>query len=231
MPAKPKLSINACSLDKAGKITVKKGSRFRIEVMLNPSSYSHSQVIRYDHKDTLGQIATEPRFAAVGAEKVDFELVLDGTGVVDWPGRNAGTGRVKEQVKWLNSIVYEYDGNSHQPNVVRLLWGSFIFFGRLSAMSTKYTLFEPEGNPLRARVTLSFIGFMSKSEERLQANRSSPDLTHRVVVKAGDTLPLLCHQIYQDGSYYMDVARHNGLTDVRRLTPGTILHFPPLRTD
>jgi len=47
-------------------------------------------------------------------------------------------------------------------------------------------------------------------------------------VRDGDTLPLLCHRIYGDPGYYLDVARHNQLTDFRQLRPGAKLHFPPL---
>jgi LysM repeat protein len=69
---------------------------------------------------------------------------------------------------------------------------------------------------------------MSPQEEALRANRSSPDLSHKVMVKAGDTLPLLCYRIYRDSSWYRDVARINNLDDFRDLKPGTRLVFPPL---
>jgi len=225
-PGTVKLTITVCTVDR-GRVTVGSES---FEVMLNPSSYSHRQVIRYDDQTTLGQAGADPKFAAVGRETVTFDLVLDGTGLVGAQRPGTRTKAVKDQVRSLNSVVYRYRGNSHEPSVVRLLWGSFIFFGRLTSMSTAYTLFRPEGDPLRAKVSLSFVGFMSKEQEALVANRSSPDLSHKVVVKAGDTLPLLCHRIYKDSAYYLEVARHNGLTDFRSLEPGTTLSFPPLRS-
>ncbi len=228
-PDLKKLTINACTVNQ-GKVTV--GSR-RFVAMLNPSSYSHRQQVEYDRRRRrpLGVAGQDPKFAAIGNETVSFTLLLDGTGAV--PGAGAATAPprpVAEQVRDLNAVVYAYDGQKHEPSVVRLLWGSFIFFGRLTTMSTEYTLFKPEGAPLRARVELGFVGFMSKEEQALVANRSSPDLSHKVVVTAGDTLPLLCYRIYRDSSYYMEVARHNGLTDFRRLEPGTTLRFPPLRS-
>ena len=70
---------------------------------------------------------------------------------------------------------------------------------------------------------------MSKEEEALRANRSSPDLSHIIEVKAGDNLPMLCYQVYKDSAYYLDVARVNGITNFRDIRPGTKLHFPPLR--
>ena len=61
------------------------------------------------------------------------------------------------------------------------------------------------------------------------AQRSSPDMTHTVRVRAGDTLPLLCQQIYRDASKYVDIARLNGLDGFRHLAPDTVLQFPPMR--
>lgn len=214
-----KLSISPCDVDESGNISVQ-GSKF--EVMLNPSGYKHGYAICYNEKKALGQSAAQPKFKSTGGEKVDFDIVLDGTGVV-------GDADVDSQVNSLNAIVYKYDGNNHQPNLVRLLWGSFIFFGRLNSMSIDYTLFRPSGVPLRAKVKLAFTGYVGSNEEALAANRSSPDLTHLIEVKAGDTLPLLCHRIYKDSSYYLEVAKINGLTNFRNIRPGTKLHFPPLR--
>ncbi len=58
------------------------------------------------------------------------------------------------------SIVYKYDGSNHEPNHVRVLWGNLIFFGRLESMSVEYTLFKPGGEPLRAKIKLSFSGLI-----------------------------------------------------------------------
>ena len=82
--------------------------------------------------------------------------------------------------------------------------------------------------PLRAKVTLAFVEYQSKEEISKEAGQESPDLTHLIEVKAGDTLPLLCYRIYQDCNYYIDVAKINRLTDFRDLKPGTKLQFPPL---
>jgi nucleoid-associated protein YgaU len=61
-----------------------------------------------------------------------------------------------------------------------------------------------------------------------EENKSSPDLTHVRVVKAGDTLPLLTKAIYGSSRDYLRVAEHNGLDNFRDLTPGRRLVFPPL---
>jgi hypothetical protein len=126
-------------------------------------------------------------------------------------------------------VVYAYDGGNHEPSVVKLTWGALLFYGRLKTMSVEFTVFEPGGDPLRARAKMSFAGFMSDREESLRAKRASPDLSHVVVVRKGDTLPLLCHRIYKDVSYYLDVARYNDLSEVGHLEPGTRISLPPLQ--
>jgi nucleoid-associated protein YgaU len=74
-------------------------------------------------------------------------------------------------------------------------------------MVVENTLFKPSGEPLRAKLQMTFKSFITNEEEAKKANRSSPDLSHVVEVKAGDTLPLLCHRIYKDSSYYLEIAR------------------------
>ncbi len=225
---KKKLTITACTVEK-GKVTLSRKAADRFEVMLNPSSYRHEHTIEYNEKKTQGQAGADPKFSAVDAEKIRFDLIIDGTGVVGVPIPGVGPNDVKTQIRLLKDIVYKYRGKEHEPSIVQLSWGKFIFIGRLDSLSLEYTLFMPGGDPLRAKVQMSFTQFMSAQEESLRANRSSPDLSHKVLVKAGDTLPLLCYRIYKDSSYYPQVARFNNLTDFRHIEPGSTLDFPPLR--
>lgn len=223
--SKKKLKLSPCTVDESGNVTVDDGASF--ELMLNPSGYSHSYSIGYNNKEAIGQLGSDAKFSGIKPEKVSFDIVIDGTGVVEVA--DSASLDVKGQVNKLTDVVYKYDGDNHEPNHVRIIWGNLLFFGRLESLSVEYTLFKPSGEPLRAKVKLAFSGFMSKEEEALRANRSSPDLSHLVEFKAGDTLPLLCYRIYKDSSYYPEVARINNITDFRDIKPGSRLHFPPLR--
>ena len=218
-----KLTISPCVIDPGGKVTVKESTKF--EVMLNPASYKQNESIAYNKKKAIGQVESDPNFSGINPKKLDFSIIIDGTGVV----ADASKDDVKTQIDQLNDIVYKYKGDNHEPNHVRLLWGSLIFFGRLESMTINYTLFAPGGTPLRAEVTLSFSSFLTAKEEALLTNKKSPDMTHVVTIKAGDTVPHLCYRIYGDGAYYMQVARINNITNFRDIKPGTTLHFPPLR--
>lgn len=219
---KKKLKISQCELQQGGQITVKDKS---FELMLNPGKFTHKYSICYNEDFSPGEQGTTMKFNATQPETVNFNFVLDSTGVVKFPLPGSA---VKDQVKKLNGVVYDYDGNDHQPQFVRILWGSLIFFGRLTSMSIDYTLFKHNGTPLRAKVDVAFAGFFSAEEKSLKANKSSPDLTHIVEVQAGDTLPLLCQRIYKNGGYYMEVAKVNHLINFRDLKPGARLQFPHL---
>ena len=220
---KDKLTIATCKVDDAGNITVEDNS---FKFMLNPSEYDHSFAIGYNKKEAIGQSGSDVKFSGIKPEKLKFSVLIDGTGAL---GSEASKDDVKTQLKNIKDVVYKYDGEKHETSHVRVLWGSQIFFGRLESMTVDSKLFKPSGEPLRSKVGLEFTGFMSKEEEALRANRSSPDMSHLIEVKAGDTLPLLCYRVYRDSSYYLEVARENNLTDFRDIKPGSKLHFPPLR--
>lgn len=229
-----KLRIAVCTVKEDGTVTGIDNSKSKtFRAMLNPSTYTHGKTIQYsgcskeqsEKRVAMGASKATPQFKNTGSETLSFDLIVDGTGVVE--GKYP---EVKDQLAQLNKIVYMYEGDTHEPNIVRIIWGKNLSFdGRLTSMSTKYTLFQPSGAPLRATVSLSFTDYTSIKEEALKANKTSPDLTHLVEVKAGDSLPLLCNRIYRNSAYYLEVAKHNGITNFRNIKPGTRLHFPPLR--
>jgi Contractile injection system tube protein len=227
LPRRTPLTITQLNVAPDGTVSVNRSKRFT--ALLNPGDYKHQRAISYSQQEVLGQLGSESKFSAVGPDKLNFSLMFDGTGVVP-PNTPADAGKdVSTQLRELNEVVYQYDGNHHEPSHVRLLWGTLSMDARMESMSTAFNLFKSSGEPLRAKVELGFVSFVTKKEASLLANRSSPDLTHRVLVREGDTLPLLCQRIYGDARYYLQVARHNGLAGFRLLVPGTTLHFPPLR--
>lgn len=200
------------------------------EVMLNPTSINHDHSISYDSncdgQRAIGALAPRTEFSSYQQESLSFEIIIDGTGAV--PSDSQSSSDVATQIDDLKNLVYRYNGDKHEPDVVTLTWGTLDFKGRLDSLKLQYTLFGSDGTVLRAKVSLSFKSYLSAADESKLAKRSSPDLTHTITVKAGDTLPLLCEKVYQNSSYYIDVARFNNLTNFRRLTPGQQLQFPPL---
>ena len=89
-------------------------------------------------------------------------------------------------------------------------------------------MFDKFGLPIRAKISASFTERTPSGLGSLLSMLSSPDLTHKIVVKDGDILPLLTYQIYNNQTYYLQVARANKLKNFRKLQAGTTLTFPPI---
>jgi nucleoid-associated protein YgaU len=195
-----------------------------MSVGINPEKYSQKLGASYTREDAAGGSGQASTFNRDLGSKLQLTLIFDGTGAV--PGSDKRT--VDQQLLDLWRLGIKINPDIHTPNFLKLVWGSLLFKCRLETLDIDYTLFNSDGTPLRAKVSAGFTKFQENLEGRTEQNLMSPDLTHLVTVRAGDTLPLLCHRIYGDSSYYMKVAEANGLTGFRSVPIGTILSFPPL---
>ena len=213
-----------------------------VVVPINPAKYTRNGAIQYTDPKPAGAAGGSPVFGRMARETVSFELVFDATGAVPAPasGGTASGGQrgkrkatnldqgVAGQIKNLKMVAYAYNSKTHEPHYLRLTWGTFSFKCRLKTLDLTYTLFAPDGAPLRARAAATFVGYTDEYILQAMMNKSSPDLTHVLTVQAGDTLPLMCHRVYGHSRYYGQVAEANGLTGFRDLQPGMQLVFPPL---
>lgn len=200
------------------------------ELMLNPEYYSVKSTINYTDDEHANGHCTGDSFKYTGAPSRDIDIgpfILDVTGAVPFKSTLLDQS-ITKMIEKLEEVVYNYIGKNHEPPAIKIEWGSNSYTAKLKSMDVKYTLFAEDGDPLRAEVTLSLKEYKKGEEIASVEKPSSPDLTHLVEVKDGDTLPLMCNRIYKDCSYYREVAEINGLDDFRHLTPGTFLYFPPL---
>lgn len=196
-----------------------------LEVLINPESYTLDYKVNTSDKQGQGASATELKFLNIVPEEVSFEFLFDDTGIIDGIPKKEG---VFEDVDRFRQILIKYQGEPHQPNHLKLVWGNLIFKGRAVELSITHKLFNPDGQPIRSVAKAKFKGSVEEKKRASLEDRASADLTKQRKVKAGDTLPLMCHQIYGDPRHYLSVANVNNLTNFRRLKPGTSLVFPPI---
>lgn len=195
-----------------------------ISVQINPDSYTQALGLRFTDDEGAGGNGMAKVYHRADDQTLDLEFVFDGTGAVHSRDEMTVEARIRE----LRNLACRTNGRIHEPNYLILSWGALRFRGRLKSMNVNYYLFHPDGTPLRAKIKAGFFGYHENREARTELNLSSPDLTHLATVRAGDTLPLMCHRIYGDSRYYPQVAAANGLDDFRRLPVGAELVFPPL---
>ncbi len=203
--------------------------------LINPEEFKESFVVSYDDTQGMGQSEAHLRFDRKEPAIYTLNLLFDSTGVIrrrSLPGTNAGSTFVKEpvedQIKSFKEVCLEFNGQTHEPRYVIIVFGSLEYKGRLMDLNITYTLFNNEGKPLRARATATFSASMSTYLAEAKNKTSSPDMTHIRTVMAGDTLPEMTRKVYGSDRYYLEVARINRLKNFRDLTPGTVIQFPPL---
>lgn len=219
------MKISAC--DKDG-IAMSDPKPF--EVMLNPEYYSVKSTINYaqDEQANGNSGGNSERYTGQPPRELTLApFILDVTGAVPHT-LSALYKSMKEVIDHLENVVYNVNGNIHESHIILIEWGDFSHKARLKSMDVKYTLFAENGDALRAEVSLSLMIYENTKKKAAIQKPSSPDLTHLIEVKDGDTLPLMCNRVYKDCSYYREVAEVNGLDDFCHLTPGTFLYFPPL---
>ncbi len=206
----------------------------RFKVMYNPESFSIKHTNDYHRLQGINTSGRRANFAHSRAEQLELKLVFDGTGVGDYGASTLagrGTPSVARQVDSFLELCFHMDGELHEPKFLKIQWGTGelkSFDCQLESVNVTYTSFERSGAPLRAELETSFIQDLDPSKRLKLENKHSPDLSRSRIVKAGDTLPLLCKAIYGDAGLYLFVARANKLDDFRNLRPGQTLLFPPL---
>lgn len=209
--------------EKPGQDGLGEGKKGDHIVMINPATINvGKRIIRNSGEKPHGKQEFSS-LAAAAADTLSFELLIDGTGVVD------EAKDVHEEVAKLEDLLYSFQSESHQSNFLEIKWGQLLFRGYLTSFQINYTLFDKNGNALRAKLSLSVEGYIPPAKFERDGNFSSPDMTHVKFVKQGDTLAKFCKDIYGDVKYMIQVAQFNQLVNFRKLESGTRLEFPPLR--
>lgn len=214
-------------LEKAGK---------KFSVPINPESFTKNFKVDVDIRRGHGSNGTDIRFKSTAPEELKLDFILDGTHTMEgYGGEDAGFIRkpVNEQLELFMSCVYKYEGKIHRPRFLMLLWGSEIRFRCvLTNLDVNHTLFNPRGEPLRVKLSATFMDYKTRAERIASDAPKSADLTHYRRVKDGERLDLLTFKIYNDPKYFLQVAKANSLGTVRRIKPGSELYFPPFeKTD
>ncbi len=193
-------------------------------VNINPESYTYNHAVRFSDRKVVAQgSGASESFNSMDKETVGFTIYFDGTGIFD------DKGSVYHQISEFKKLVYEFNGDIHRTNYLKLSWGILVFYCYLTRLNINYTLFNSNGNPLRAKADVSFSGFANKKLLAAKVKLNSPDLSHLKTYKGHDSIPLFCDEIYSDVNLFMEVARVNNLDSFRKVPIGTQLIFPALK--
>ncbi len=192
-------------------------------LQINPENITHKYKVDVKPVKSIQTYKRVPRYVTRDLETLNFTFYLDSTGAI--PAEKSVGAKLNE----LREVVYDYDGSIHQTRYLKVMWGGLTFPCALTSMDVAYELFNPSGIALRAKVTMNFLEHITQAEVSAKSKNQSPDLSHQVMVRPGDTLALMCYRIYGDSSHYPAVAKENNLDNLMMLEPGQMLTFPPVR--
>lgn len=192
-------------------------------VMFNPNTYTQKYEVQYQARQGQGDTGSPQVFGKIKPQEYSFEFLFDGTGTA------ADKVEVQDTVGEFLEVTGKHDGEIHRPLYLKLSWGALVSKCVLKNAEITYTLFKPDGAPLRAKVKATFAENIEDALRVADERKSSPDLTHVYEVKEGEHLSLLSNRFYGNPAYYIQVAAFNGLANFRNLRIGQRLLFPPIK--
>jgi hypothetical protein len=201
-----------------------------LKVRFNPKDLTFSKSNNWKQNDSPKQNSPDIEFGGGGSTSLKLQLYFD-----TYADEEA---KEKDVRKAFTNVIYAWTfvdpdwqspkSKKGRPPSVRFEWGSSIFDGVIASISQRLTLFLPtDGTPVRAVVDLTLTQIKDELYQPKQNPTSGGIGGERVhIVHEGDTLPWIAYQQYNDPTEWRPIADANGLTQVRRLAPGTVLVIP-----
>lgn len=202
-----------------------RGLPARFEVQFNPTQYQIAKTVNYEETKTPGLNLPLLKFVSGEEETLTLELFYDTT--------EHGMGSDALDVRTHTRSIYQLSQiqpKLHAPPRIRFTWGSLSFVAVASSVSQTFDLFNPDGVPLRATVSVTFKKIAVDEDSSEGQNLQSPDRWRTYTVRHGDTLPGIAHREYDSPKLWRPIADANraALTDLLRLPAGLELFIPKL---
>jgi len=210
-----------------------------IPVQFNPKELSFRKSNQLAEINIPGLDSPLLQFVRGQNETLNLELFFDST--------DQGMGSNATSVTVQSDRIYELmkiEPGRHAPPVCEFIWNDKFPGGDLSShvgnqrrngfkclvekVDQKFTLFSPEGVPLRVTLTVTLREYKTLDEQLVQLNLNSPDRTQAHVIQRGETLSAIAATHYQRAGEWRRVAEENGVEDPRRIEPGRFLTVPPI---
>ncbi len=227
----------------------KKGSE--IHFKYNPKELSFDKSVQIAEINIPGLDSPLQQFVRGNSEKLTLELFFDTTD--EGTGKKATPVTTRtDPIYKLTKI----DPDTHAPPHCIFKWGSSFpgsslmdkkqngsspkkkdktgnqsregFHCVVESVKQKFTLFNPDGVPLRATLTVVLREYKPLNLQLSEINKNSPNRTHSHIVERGENLSDLAARYYRLPGEWRPIATENEIEDPRRLESGLFLRVPPI---
>lgn len=199
-----------------------------IRVLFNPTQYQVTETNQFAEIGIPGVEAPPLQFVRGAARTLSMQLFFDTYDPdKEDPEQKKVTpsSDVRLYTKKIISLL-RLDSESHAPPICSFNWADFTFIGVVERADQRFTLFLPNGTPVRATIDVSM-----KELGQHKANQGrrlfSADFIKSYVVKRGDTLSRIAGEKLGDPARWRLIAEANGLDNPLALKPGQALVIPP----
>ena len=221
MPTKAVVEV----LDKDA-VDASRGLPALFQVQFNPTEYTLEKGAQIAEIAIPGIDSPILQFIRGQNEKLHLDLFFDTTR----QGMAGGAVSVTTLTKSFYQLV-KMQPKTHAPPRIRFTWGHDLnFVAIVESVQEKFTLFSPDGTPLRATLSVVLREYKTLEEQLTDLKLESPDHTKRRVTQRGDTLARIAAEEYGDPAEWRLIADANSaeLDDPLRIPPGTVLRIPPI---
>ncbi|CAG0986431.1 hypothetical protein METP2_02303 [Methanosarcinales archaeon] len=192
----------------------------QIEILYFPPEYSMERSNTFSEIAIPGLESPYLQFVKGNAGSITIEVFYD--------TYEKGTD-VREITSQLTDLL-NIDPTIHAPPPLQFIWGldsKEPFNCVLERVTKKFTMFNSDGVPVRARLNITLKEFKMQLNSR-ERELQSPDKTKVYIAKQGDSLWAIAYREYGDADMWRPIAEKNNIYDPRSLKPGTELVIPPL---
>ncbi|TEB15321.1 LysM domain protein [Pelotomaculum sp. FP] len=215
-------------------LTRKDKSSQIVPFLFNPSEFAVEKSNQFTEVSIPGLPSSLFQFVKGGARTLTMDLFFDtyesGQDVrlyTDWvTGWDAGA--MYSKLTAGRAGLMDLDADLHAPPVCLFIWGSYIFQCIIERVSKRFTMFLPDGLPVRATLNVSLKEYRDFESQVKEISLQSADITKRWIVKQGESLWLIAAKVYGDPALWRHIAAANGIVNPRLLAAGSELVVPPL---
>lgn len=204
----------------------RKDKNDKITFLFNPKEFSVEKNNQFAEVNIPGLSSPIIQFVRGGARTITMDLFFDTyeeKGKVDV---RTYTDKITGWEAGEEKGLMDIDSDLHAPPVCIFGWGSFTFQCIIERISKRFTMFLPDGMPVRATLNVTLKEYTDVGEQIRRIAAQSSDLTKRWTVTQGDSLWSIAATEYGDPGEWRLIAHGNGINNPRLLNPGQILVIP-----
>jgi len=201
----------------------RKNGTDKFTALFNPEEYTLNQDNNFAVQGIPGLSGPLVQFVNGNLRTLEMELLFDTWDTPSLPKKDVRTEFTDKFVKLM-----EIDPDLHAPPLLLVSWTSLQFRCVLSRVNQKFTMFDTDGKPVRARLTCTFNEVIDPEQEAKEVNRQTADFSKVHIVTLGESINTIANHFYEDPQKWRPIAIANGIDDPRTIFPGQSLLVPSL---